>query len=253
MTKPRKRIDLYLVERGLAPSRERAQSLIMAAKVLVNDVPVTKAGQLIDCETAQIKIRGEDHPYVSRGGIKLAAALDAFHVPVEGKVALDIGASTGGFTQVLLMRGANQVFAVDVGHNQLDWKIRQDARVKVFEKVNARHMEFALIGTKVDLIVMDVSFISLDKILPALKQFSKPETDWIALIKPQFEVGRESVGKGGIVTSTEAQQEAVNRLTVFAKTLGLDRLGLINSPITGTDGNKEFLAHWKTLKDPLSA
>ncbi len=240
----KKRIDVLLVEQGLAPSRERAQSLILAGKVLVDDVPATKAGQLFGDE-ARVRVRGEDHPYVSRGGVKLAAALDQFKVEVEGRVALDVGASTGGFTHVLLMRGAKKVFAVDVGHNQMDWKIRQDPRVVVMEGVNARHLDFETIGQKVDLIVIDVSFISLDKILPALKACAKPETDWITLIKPQFEVGKEKVGKGGIVTSENDLLHAVERLRAFGETLGLSRLGLIDSPITGTQGNKEFLAHWK--------
>jgi 23S rRNA (cytidine1920-2'-O)/16S rRNA (cytidine1409-2'-O)-methyltransferase len=247
MSKPvMKRIDVLLTELGLAPSRERAQSLILAAKVLVNDTPVVKAGQLVP-ESANVRIRGEDHPYVSRGGIKLASALDAFGVPVKDRTGLDIGASTGGFTQVLLMRGATRVFAVDVGHNQLDWKIRQDPRVSVHEKVNARELPFEVIGQKVDLIVVDVSFISLEKILPALIPFATEETDWITLIKPQFEVGREKVGKGGIVTDETDRQDAVARITSVAERLGLRRLSLIDSPITGTQGNKEFLAHWKRL------
>lgn len=242
----KKRLDVLLVDRGLAPSRERAQALILSGNVLVKDVPVTKAGQQID-ESAPLRIRGEDHPYVSRGGLKLAAALDEFRVPVEGRVGLDVGASTGGFTHVLLLRGAERVHAVDVGHNQLDWRIRQDSRVRVYEKVNARNIEFKLIGEKVDLIVVDVSFISLDKILPALVQFSHERTDWITLIKPQFEVGREYVGKGGIVTSEEARHSAVERLKTFGESIGLVQQALIESPITGTDGNKEFLAHWKQL------
>ncbi len=238
---------MLLVEQGLAPTRERAQSLILSGQVLVNDTPVTKAGQQVSIESV-VRVRGEDHPYVSRGGIKLAAALDSFSVPVQGRVGLDVGASTGGFTHVLLLRGALQVFAIDVGHNQLDWKIRNDARVIVHEKVNARNLSFALIDRKVDLIVMDVSFISIEKVLPALVQFSGPDTDWITLIKPQFEVGKENVGKGGIVTSEAARQQAVDRITVFGETLGLKRLGLIESPITGTQGNKEFLAHWRHVK-----
>ena len=245
MANLKKRLDLLLVERGLAPTRARAQSLILSGNVLVNDVPITKAGQPV-ADGIAIRIRGEDHPYVSRGGIKLAGALDAFNVPVQGRLALDVGASTGGFTHVLLLRGAERVYAVDVGHNQMDWKIRQDPQVVVMEKINARTIEFSAIGTKVDLIVIDVSFISLDKILPALLQFSKPETDWITLIKPQFEVGREKVGKGGIVTSEADRQEAVERLRRFGESLGLAQRGLIESPITGTEGNKEYLAHWKT-------
>ncbi|MCM2277975.1 MAG: TlyA family RNA methyltransferase [Oligoflexia bacterium] len=240
----KKRLDVLLLEKGLVTSREKAQALILAGHVLVDDTPARKAGQPVS-EEALIRIRGEGHPYVSRGGIKLAAALDAFEIPALGRVGLDIGASTGGFTQVLLLRGAIRVHAVDVGHNQLDWIIRKDERVKVYEKVNARYAEFSLIGERVDLIVVDVSFISLEKILPGLVQFAHAETDWITLIKPQFEVGRDRIGKGGIVQSAEARSEAVERLSRFAETLGLVRRGLIESPITGTEGNKEYLAHWK--------
>jgi 23S rRNA (cytidine1920-2'-O)/16S rRNA (cytidine1409-2'-O)-methyltransferase len=246
----KKRIDLLLVERGLAATRERAQGLILAGQVLVSDVPVTKPGQSVS-EEAAIRIRGDDHPYVSRGGIKLAAALEAFHISASGRSALDIGASTGGFTHVLLLNGAVKVFAVDVGHSQLDWLIRKDPRVVVHEKVNARNLEFALIGQKVDLIVVDVSFISLDKIFPAAMQFAHSETDWVTLIKPQFEVGKEKVGKGGIVTSEDDRQEVIRRLVAFAESLGLAHLGLIESPITGTQGNKEFLAHWKRTQSVL--
>ena len=242
----KKRADLLVFAAGLAPSRERAQSLILAGKVLVGDEVVQKAGQLLD-EAVQFRLRGEDHPYVSRGGVKLARALDDFKIEVNGRIALDVGASTGGFTHVLLLRGATHVHAIDVGHNQLDWKIRTDPRVHVVEKVNAREMPFEVVGEKVDLIVMDVSFISIEKILPNLLQFSRQETDWVTLIKPQFEVGREHVGKGGIVTSDEARHQTNERLTCFAETLGLRRLALIESPITGTDGNIEFLAHWKNV------
>lgn len=242
MKKPR--IDLLLVERGLAPSRERAQSLILSGNVLVADVPVTKPGQIVD-PNDEIRIRGEDHPYVSRGGVKLVAALDQFGIPVEGRVGLDVGASTGGFTHALLLRGARKVHAIDVGHNQLDWKIRQDPRVVVKEKLNARYLKFDDIGETVDLIVIDVSFISLDKLFEPLLQFATQETDWVTLIKPQFEVGKEQVGKGGIVTSDSAKKDAIDRLTRAGETLGLRRLGLIESPITGTQGNQEYLAHWK--------
>jgi 23S rRNA (cytidine1920-2'-O)/16S rRNA (cytidine1409-2'-O)-methyltransferase len=242
----KKRLDVYLVEKGLAPTRSRAQSLILSGNVLVNDEPATKAGHSIP-EDAQVRIRGAEHPYVSRGGVKLSQALTDFHIEVNERVALDIGASTGGFTQVLLLAGAAKVFAVDVGHNQLDWKIRTDPKVSVHEKVNAREMKFEEIGQKVQIIVMDVSFISQEKILPNLTQFATPETDWITLIKPQFEVGREKVGKGGIVTDEADRLEVIERLTRFGETLGLRRTGLIESPITGTDGNKEFLAHWKLV------
>jgi 23S rRNA (cytidine1920-2'-O)/16S rRNA (cytidine1409-2'-O)-methyltransferase len=240
----KKRLDLLLFEKGLAPSRERAQGLIIAGKVLVNDVPVTKPGHAIASD-ANIRVRGEDHPYVSRGGLKLQAALDQFKISVQGRVGLDIGASTGGFTHVLLLREVEKIYAVDVGYNQLDLKIRKDPKVKVFEKVNARHLEFSLIGEKVDLIVVDVSFISLKKIIPSLIQFAKSSTDWVTLIKPQFEVGKDQVGKGGIVHSESARLAVINELSEFARSQGLIRCGLIDSPILGTEGNKEFLAHWK--------
>lgn len=242
----KKRLDQLIVDRGLASTRERAQSLILAGKVLVNDEPRLKAGHSF-LDSVQIRIRGEDHPYVSRGGIKLAAALDQFSIQVQDRIALDVGASTGGFTHVLLLRGVSKVHAMDVGHNQLDWSIRSNRKVVVSEKVNARYLQFEQVGEKVDLIVMDVSFISVEKILPALTQFAKPETDWVVLIKPQFEVGREKLGKGGIVASEEDRVEVVERLTRFGETLGLIRHDLIESPITGTDGNKEFLIHWKLI------
>lgn len=243
--KSKKRLDQLVVERGLAESRTQAQALILMGRVLVDDAPHLKPGHSI-LETATIRLRGgPDHPYVSRGGVKLESALTEFQIPVQGRVAMDIGASTGGFTHVLLLRGAVRIHAIDVGHNQMDWKIRGDPRVVVREKLNARYLTFDQIGERVDLIVMDVSFISLEKILPSLLPFAKPETDWITLIKPQFEVGREKVGKGGIVTSEIDRQEAIERLRNFGKSIGLNRLKLIDSPITGTDGNKEFLAHWK--------
>ncbi|MEN9724326.1 MAG: hypothetical protein RJB38_2312 [Pseudomonadota bacterium] len=245
MMRPKKRLDLLLVERGLASSRQRAQALIMAGNVLLADVPATKPGQLVS-EDSVLRVRGQDHPYVSRAALKLIAALEQFSIETSGKTALDIGASTGGFTQVLLERGAEKVFAVDVGHNQMDWALRNDPRVVLFEKTNARSLSFDLIGMKVGVIVADVSFISLEKILPALIPFCEgTTTDWVTLIKPQFEVGREKVGKGGIVTSDTDRQEAVTKITDFARTLGLSRQGLIDSPVAGTDGNREFLAWWR--------
>jgi 23S rRNA (cytidine1920-2'-O)/16S rRNA (cytidine1409-2'-O)-methyltransferase len=246
----KKRLDILVAERGLAATRSKAQALIMSGNVLVNDVPITKAGEpVLDSEETVIRVRGAEHPYVSRGGLKLAKAIEEFKVAVSGRSALDIGASTGGFTEVLLLNGAEKVFAVDVGHNQMDWKIRNDPKVVCLEKINARELRFEQIAQKVGLIVMDVSFISIEKIFPALLQFSTEETDWITLIKPQFEVGKDKVGKGGIVTSENDRLEAVERISHFGETLGLRRLNLIESPITGTDGNKVFLAHWK-LKTP---
>lgn len=242
--KTKKRLDVILVERGLVSSRERAQALIIAGHVLVNDSPITKSGTSIN-EDSLIRIRGTDHPYVSRAALKLKGALKVFTIGVENRVALDVGASTGGFTEILLLNGASKVFAIDVGHSQMDWKIRSDPRVVCMEKINARHMVFAQIGQKVDIIVSDVSFISLEKILPALLAFSHAETNWVTLIKPQFEVGPQNVGKGGIVTDEAKRLESVERVTRFAESLGLERLGLVESSITGTDGNQEYLAWWK--------
>jgi len=244
MKAEKQRLDLLLVERGLCPTRQRAQAQIMAGNILVNDVPAKKAGEKVATD-AQIRVRGQDHPYVSRGGLKLEAALKAFGINPEGKCCLDVGASTGGFTHVLLLSGAQKVFAIDAGHNQMDWSIRSDPRVVCLEKTNARNLEFELIGQRVDIIVMDVSFISIEKIIPALLAFDCPgATDWVTLIKPQFEVGKEKVGKGGIVTSDEDRQAVVARITEFARGHGLERAGLIDSPITGSDGNREYLAHW---------
>lgn len=238
------RIDALLVERGLVPSREKAQALLLAGQVLVNDAPVTKPGTRVASDAA-VRLRGELDPYVARSAHKLIGALDAFSVEVRGRVALDVGASTGGFTQVLLERGATQVIALDVGHNQLDWKIRNDPRVIVLEKTNARTLTPEILGRTVDLITVDVSFISLELIFPALIAVSNASLDLITLIKPQFEVGRERVAKGGIVRDEGHRQAAVAQVTAAAERLGLRRLGLIESPLTGTDGNQEYLAHWK--------
>jgi 23S rRNA (cytidine1920-2'-O)/16S rRNA (cytidine1409-2'-O)-methyltransferase len=242
----KKRLDLILVDRGLVISRERAQALILAGDVLVDDTPCTKSGTAFPID-AEIRLRKPDHPYVSRGALKLERALEEFKLDVSGQVAMDIGASTGGFTQILLLRGAIKVFALDVGHNQMDWSIRSDARVVCLEKVNARSLEYSLIGQKVDIIVVDVSFISLRLVFPALIQFMHPRTELVTLIKPQFEAGRDEVGKGGIVQSEEVHTQVVKTVTEAARDLGLIRQSLINSPIKGTDGNREFLAHWRLV------
>lgn len=240
----KKRLDVILVEKGLCQSRERAQALILSGDVLVSDVPVTKAGTAIQ-ENATIRLRKEDHPYVSRGALKLVKALDHFKIPQTERICLDVGASTGGFTEVLLLRGATKVIALDVGHNQLDWKIRTHPKVVVIEKMNARNLKWEDLRQKFDTIVIDVSFISLDKILPALTQFCHPLTDIVALIKPQFEAGRDQIGKGGIVTDLSVRDEAVNKITEVARDLGFARADLVESPITGIDGNVEFLAHFR--------
>jgi 23S rRNA (cytidine1920-2'-O)/16S rRNA (cytidine1409-2'-O)-methyltransferase len=241
----RERIDKLLVERGLAASRTRAQALVMAGVVLVNEQRVEKASETF-APDAEIRVRGADDPasrYVGRGGLKLEAALDAFGVDVRDFVCLDVGASTGGFTDCLLQRGARRVTALDVGHNQLDWRLRQDARVEVREGVNARYLRREDFSTQFDLIVMDVSFISATKVLPALVPLlGDAEGRIILLIKPQFEVGRGEVGKGGIVTDAAQHARVVEEVNRAALDLGLTVRGVIDSPIHGADGNREFLA-----------
>ncbi|OGW41403.1 MAG: hypothetical protein A2010_04280 [Nitrospirae bacterium GWD2_57_9] len=236
------RIDRLLVGRSLVESRERGQALILAGQVLVNGQKLDKAGALVP-EDAEIRVLGEVLPFVSRGGLKLEAALKEFSIPVAGRTALDVGASTGGFTDCLLQQGAVKVYAVDVGYGQMAWKIRQDARVVVIERANIRDLEPSLVPELVDIAVIDVSFISLEKVVPALLKFLKPGADLIALIKPQFEVGREHVGKGGIVRDETARRAAVDRITGSVAGLGFDIKGLIPSPITGQDGNIEFLLY----------
>jgi len=236
------RIDRLLVDRGLVESRERGQALILAGQVLVNGQKQDKAGALVP-EDGEVRILGEVLPYVSRGGLKLAAALKEFGISVDGKVALDVGASTGGFTDCLLQHGARKIYAVDVGYGQMAWKIRQDPRVVTIERVNIRAIEPSLVPEPVDMAVIDVSFISLEKVVPSILKFLRPGAELIALIKPQFEVGREQVGKGGIVRDEAARTAAVERVTTFIRGQGFDVRGVIPSPITGQDGNVEFLIH----------
>jgi 23S rRNA (cytidine1920-2'-O)/16S rRNA (cytidine1409-2'-O)-methyltransferase len=242
----RERIDKLLVERGLAASRTRAQALVMAGVVLVNEQRVEKSSETFAPES-NIRVRGADDPasrYVGRGGLKLEAALDAFGVDVRNFVCLDVGASTGGFTDCLLQRGARRVVALDVGHNQLDWRLRQDARVEVREGVNARYLRQEDFSGAFDLVVMDVSFISATKVLPALVPLLSAHggARLILLIKPQFEVGRGEVGKGGIVTDAAQHARVVEEVNAAALDLGLTVRGVIDSPIQGADGNREFLA-----------
>lgn len=235
------RADQLLVDRGLAESRSRAQALILAGLVFVGERRVGKAGDLLVI-TAELSVRGRDHPWVSRGGVKLTHALDHFAIDPAGGVALDVGASTGGFTDVLLSRGAARVYAVDVGHNQLAWKLRQDPRVVVLERVNARALGSEQVPELVDLIVADVSFISLTQVLPAALALAAPVATLVALIKPQFEAGREQVGKGGIVRDPTVRQQVCARIELWlAGQPGWQVIGLIESPIAGADGNIEFL------------
>jgi 23S rRNA (cytidine1920-2'-O)/16S rRNA (cytidine1409-2'-O)-methyltransferase len=236
------RIDLLLVDRGLVESRERAQATILAGQVLVNGRKQDKAGSRVP-EDADIRILGEEPRYVSRGGLKLEAAIKAFSVSVAGKIALDVGASTGGFTDCLLLHGCSKVYAVDVGYGQLAWKLRQDPRVVVIERTNIRAMDPMLIPEPVDIVVIDASFISLEKIIPSVLKFLKTGSVIIALIKPQFEVGKGQVGKGGIVRDDAARTAVVERITAFFGETGLDVKGLMQSPITGQDGNVEFLIY----------
>jgi 23S rRNA (cytidine1920-2'-O)/16S rRNA (cytidine1409-2'-O)-methyltransferase len=236
------RLDRLLVERGLVESRERAQALIIAGQVLVNGQKQNKSGALVP-EDAEIRILGERLAYVSRGGLKLESALKEFEVSVAGKTALDVGASTGGFTDCLLQHGCEKVYAVDVGYGQMAWKLRQDPRVVVIERTNIRAMDRSLIPGYVDIVVIDASFISLEKVIPSVMQFLRPGSELIALIKPQFEVGRAQVGKGGIVRDEGARVAAVTTIVDFIRSIGLDVTGVIPSPIQGQDGNVEFLIH----------
>ena len=238
-SKSKERLDKLLVTRGLVETRAKAQALILAGQVVSELQRLDKAGHLIAID-APLAIK-ETMPFVSRGGLKLARALDHFQVAVVGTVCLDIGASTGGFTDCLLQRGASRVVAIDVGHGQIDWKLRQDARVEVRENVNARYLSPEDFSEHFNLVVADVSFISLTKILPVVPPLLQPAALVLTLIKPQFEVGRDEVGRGGIVRDAAAQQRVVEEITAFAASIGLRSRGVIDSPILGADGNREFL------------
>lgn len=236
----KERLDRLLVTRGLAETRAKAQALILAGQVFAGEQRLDKAGQLVLSDAA-LTLK-ETLPYVSRGGLKLAAALAQFEVAVEGKVCLDIGASTGGFTDCLLQRGAARVVALDVGHGQLDWKLRNDPRIEVREHVNARYLQPQDFNELFDVAVLDVSFISLTKILPVLPPLLARPAWVIALVKPQFEVGRSEVGRGGIVRDEAAQQRVVQEVCACAESFGMQTRGVMDSPILGQDGNREFLA-----------
>jgi 23S rRNA (cytidine1920-2'-O)/16S rRNA (cytidine1409-2'-O)-methyltransferase len=240
--KPRRlRLDQLLVERGLAPTRAKAQALILAGQVFSEATRLDKAGALVAAD-APLALRGEVHPWVSRGGVKLAHALDHFAIDPAGACALDVGASTGGFTDVLLRRGAARVYAVDVGRGQLDWRLRNDPRVIVLERTNARGLTRAEIPDPVDLVVCDASFIGLETVLPAPLALAAPHARLIALIKPQFEVGKGRVGKGGVVRDPALHAEVCERIRRWlAETMGWRVLGLAESPILGPEGNREFL------------
>ena len=236
------RLDLLVVDRGLAASRERARALILAGQVRVDGEVVSKAGTAV-AESSEVTLATPDHPYVGRGGVKLAHALDAFSIAVGARLALDVGASTGGFTDVLLQRGARRVVALDVGHGQLDWSLRTDPRVVAIERVNARTLRPEHLppdAQQFDIIVADVSFISLRQVLPALVPLLRADGDLVALVKPQFEAGRDDVGKGGIVRDAAVHERVIAERTQEAHQIGLERLALVPSPIEGAEGNREF-------------
>jgi 23S rRNA (cytidine1920-2'-O)/16S rRNA (cytidine1409-2'-O)-methyltransferase len=235
------RLDNALVDRGLAPSRERARALILAGQVTVDGQVVSKAGAPVAAD-ARVELATPDHPYVGRGGVKLAHALDVFSIDPKGRRALDVGASTGGFTDVLLQRGAASVIALDVGRGQLDWRLRTDARVIVREGVNARALTADDVPHAVTLVTIDVAFISLRLILPALPPFLEA-ADVVALVKPQFEAGRDEVGKHGLVTDPLVHEAVLARVTAAAVAVGFSRVAMTPSPISGATGNQEFFLH----------
>jgi 23S rRNA (cytidine1920-2'-O)/16S rRNA (cytidine1409-2'-O)-methyltransferase len=240
------RLDRLLVERGLVDSRQKAQGLILAGQIMVDEQKQEKCGALVDAQAA-VRMLGETPKYVSRGGLKLEGALEHFRINLDSRVCLDVGASTGGFTDCLLQHGAGKVFALDGGTNQLDWKIRRDPRVIVLEKVNARYLTFDRIGMLVDLVTVDVSFISVTLILPTLVPLLAAPADLVVLVKPQFEVGKGQVGKGGIVRDPAQHQEAVAKVSRKLLELGFGNLASMQSPLLGAEGNHEFFLHavWK--------
>lgn len=241
------RLDMLVVDRGLAASRERARALILAGQVRVNGLPVTKAGTDVPAD-AEVTVDGPDHQYVSRGGVKLAHALDVFGIDVSQRLGLDIGASTGGFTDVLLQRGARRVVALDVGHGQLDWRLRTDGRVTVIERVNARTLTADQLPPDArvfTIVTIDVSFISLRLVLPVVPPLLDAGGDVVVLVKPQFEAGRAEIGKGGIVRDDNVRQRVVLDVAQSALALGLERIGTVESPIPGMEGNREILMHLK--------
>ena len=242
MAKSKTRLDVAIVDRGLVPSRERARALILAGQVTVNGQVASKAGTPVAAD-ARVELVTADHPYVSRGGVKLAGALDAFGIEAAGRRALDIGASTGGFTDVLLQRGAASVIALDVGHGQLDWRLRTDPRVLVREGVNARGVSKDDVPYAPDLVTIDVAFISLRHILPPLPSLVAANADVVALVKPQFEAGRDDVGQHGLVTDPAIHEAVLAAVTEAAARSGFERIAMAPAAITGATGNQEFFLH----------
>jgi 23S rRNA (cytidine1920-2'-O)/16S rRNA (cytidine1409-2'-O)-methyltransferase len=238
----KERLDKLLVEKGMVQSRERARALIMEGRVTVDGQTLEKPGTPVKV-VAQLQIQGEDLPYVGRGGLKLEAALKAFKVDPEGKVVIDVGASTGGFTDCVLQKGAKKVYAIDVGYGQLAWKLQKDPRVINLERRNIRYLKREEVSEEADLILVDTSFISIEKFLPYLVGFLKEGGDLLCLIKPQFEVGKGEVGKGGVVKDSKLHEKVVDRISQFSRGLGLNVGGVIESPLLGPKGNKEFFIH----------
>ena len=245
----KKRLDVLLVESSLAPSREKAKTMIMEGTVYVNGNREDKAGDLFDPEKCVITIRGNALPYVSRGGLKLEKAMKHFPISLTGKICMDIGASTGGFTDCMLQNGASKVYAVDVGYGQFAWKLRNDPRVVCMEKTNIRYVTTEQIPEPLDFASADVSFISLTKVLPVAFSLLKPESEMVCLIKPQFEAGREKVGKKGVVRDPKVHEEVIEGILAFAKETGFSVWGLTGSPIKGPEGNIEYLAYLKKDAD----
>jgi 23S rRNA (cytidine1920-2'-O)/16S rRNA (cytidine1409-2'-O)-methyltransferase len=246
------RLDVLVTERGLAPTRARARALILAGQVLADGRRVDKPGEGV-ADGAVLSLVRPDHPYVGRGGVKLAHALEAFGIAVAGREALDIGASTGGFTDVLLRRGARRVVALDVGHGQLDWRLRNDPRVLVIERLNARSLRPSDLPGPIDIVTIDASFISLRQILPQVPPLLAPGADVVALVKPQFEAAREEVGRRGIIRDARVQERVVAEVAEAGRQLGLARAGATESPITGDTGNREFFLHLRQSEPPAGA
>ncbi|HUE86379.1 MAG TPA: TlyA family RNA methyltransferase [Vicinamibacterales bacterium] len=245
----RMRLDALLVHRGLVESREKARALILAGKVEVPGKPTIKAGSMVATD-APIHVAEPAHPWVGRGGVKLAHALDVFQIDVTGRLGLDIGASTGGFTDVLLHRGARRVIALDVGHNQLHWKVRSDPRVTVLEGLNARALsatDLPGLGDGAGVVTIDVSFISLRLILPVVPPLVAPGADIVTLVKPQFEAGRDDVERGGLVRDPAVHARVIDEVSAAAAAVGLTRVAIVESPITGQEGNREFLMHLRCV------
>lgn len=247
----KKRIDILLFESGLAPSREKARALIMAGQVYVNNQKCDKPGEQV-AEDANLEVRGDTLPYVSRGGLKLEKAMQCFPIQLEGAICMDVGASTGGFTDCMLQNGATRVYSIDVGYGQLAWKLRTDGRVVNLERTNARYLTREQIPDEIDFFSVDVSFISLKLILPAILPLLKENGQGVCLIKPQFEAGREKVGKKGVVRDKAVHQEVVEAVCGFAAENGFSVLGLTFSPVKGPEGNIEYLVHLQKSDAPIA-